>query len=814
MNTTTGNLYLQVYNAPSNKYIEIPSNVGTISFLTTPTGFTSYATTSNFSGFYFSRPVKINKAIEMLPINIGANNTTGNVTYSINIGAGNNDIFTRSSYINAQAVSATNLGILNGSIDSTYSTNLGSYNSFENAQSSLNLGLDNSISGSFKGLNLGFSNSITTGDYNLIFGFNNSINSGLNILLIGTDNTQLAVIENSNILGNFNTAQNVNFLNSFGFSNIFSNLDNSFNLGNSNKYYDSNNITMLNNSNTISGSSSEIILGNSNTLINSSADLIIGSNNITNFTTGNNINGSNNNLINGNSNNIYASQNSISNSNSNYIFGLSNAASGLSNSIVLGLYNSLDQSIINQLYRIELTGITGKAAGQTPFTGITGYRMVKYIGVPGSGGNNNFIAGQFNSTSLNYNSYIIGENNQVLNNANSYIFGTNNYLEENNSSFAFGANNSISGFQNYVIGNNNSVRSGDYNSILIGISHQFTGADKVSSINIASVDSSIEVSPGDIKFNSPNRPKINNEDITIKSDLNEYTKKSEIIQNSGIFDSLKFYDPNYNRLADQVELQTFTYSGKENRYFGAFSGKNSNYDTIYFNGFFREQPISYYTGAFVVQGNKYYWSNDLNYNIIFSNTMTSSGSWMLTSSHNFDTFFYNKSTNTGVFPMTNWIKTGYNIAGLGGLSKGTGITITNFTFDNVIDGVFARETLNASQNLVLKSFNIFGTSAYTSNQGMSVIYGNHTNPKFTPTWLVVDNFSSGVYYRNDNYSSTQTPQSGWVVTGFLGYTGQDPYMPTPFLNGTYGMKLSMGSRQAVIRSSDPTLGTVYIPIYY
>jgi hypothetical protein len=645
MNTTTGNLYLQVYNAPSNKYIEIPSNVGTISFLTTPTGFTSYATTRNFSGFYFSRPVKINKAIEMLPINIGANNTTGNVTYSINIGAGNNDIFTRSSYINAQAVSATNLGILNGSIDSTYSTNLGSCNSFENAQSSLNLGLDNSISGSFKGLNLGFSNSITTGDYNLIFGFNNSINSGLNILLIGTDNTQLAVIENSNILGNFNTAQNVNFLNSLGFSNIFSNLDNSFNLGNSNKYYDSNNITMLNNSNTISGSSSEIILGNSNTLINSSADLIIGSNNITNFTTGNNINGSNNNLINGNSNNIYASQNSISNSNSNYIFGLSNAASGLSNSIVLGLYNSLDQSIINQLYRIELTGITGKAAGQTPFTGITGYRMVKYIGVPGSGGNNNFIAGQFNSTSLNYNSYIIGENNQVLNNANSYIFGTNNYLEENNSSFAFGANNSISGFQNYVIGNNNSVRSGDYNSILIGISHQFTGADKIASVNIASVNNRIEVSPSDIKLTSTNRPKINGENIIIQSEFD--TISNSIKQNSsGLFYTDVFQDPNYDKLADRIILPSFNYNSGASTNITSPQQELTSTSSLSLNNFNIFSTTSY-TGP--------------RFNVIFGNHTNSqfSPAWLVVDRSTSGVYYKNDITPFNATPQTGWIATGF-----------------------------------------------------------------------------------------------------------------------------------------------------------
>ena len=48
MSTPTGNLYLQAYNVESNKYVEIPSSIGTISFVVAPSGFIT-SQTENFS---------------------------------------------------------------------------------------------------------------------------------------------------------------------------------------------------------------------------------------------------------------------------------------------------------------------------------------------------------------------------------------------------------------------------------------------------------------------------------------------------------------------------------------------------------------------------------------------------------------------------------------------------------------------------------------------------------------------------------------------------------------------------------------------
>ena len=97
MSTPTGNLYLQAYNVESNKYVEIPSSIGTISFVVAPSGFIT-SQTENFSGFSFSTPVKVN-ALEMMPINIGVNNVTGSGTWQQNIGSFNSSLFNKIDFI-------------------------------------------------------------------------------------------------------------------------------------------------------------------------------------------------------------------------------------------------------------------------------------------------------------------------------------------------------------------------------------------------------------------------------------------------------------------------------------------------------------------------------------------------------------------------------------------------------------------------------------------------------------------------------------------------------------------------------------------
>ena len=304
------------------------------------------------------------------------------------------------------------------------------------------------------------------------------------------------------------------------------------------------------------------------------------------------------------------------------------------------------------------------------------------------GGIDNFYLGNENKATFNESSFVFGSTNTLLDNNSSYVFGRDNYLENTSTSYIFGDTNSSFGNQNYIIGNNNEVRSGDYNSIFIGINYTPTGNNKVGTISLASVDSKIEINSSEIRLDSPNRPKINGENIIIQSEFD--TISDSLKQNGPTFATNTFQDPYYDKFADKIFLSSFTYD----------------------------------SGA--------------------STSLTSYG-----------------------------------------------------------------QQFSATSTLFLNKFNIFSTTSYTGASGFNVIYGNHTNSQFSPAWLVVDNSTSGVYYKNDITPFNLTPQSGWYATGFMDdgllYTGT---------SNNFGINLVMGSRQAYVSVSTASFGTMYIPAFY
>ena len=811
MSNPTGNVYLQVYNKSAGKFIEIPENVGAIAFVTETGASGVFA----FSGFSFSDSIRIRDRIENMPISLGLGNITGS-KFGGGVGLLNNDSISDIEIITGNYVGNYNFGYGNFSSNSINNYALGGFNYASYNRRCFTLGAINTTSGQFNSLNVGFSNSLNSGEGLSVFGQFNTLDSGLNLTLVGSENT-ISQIQDYLILGSNNTTLkssnhkvlgNTNYLSGNLTGADFS--DSIFSFGDFNTFKNSNFALNFGNNNTYESSYQNINIGNDNTNFDDEQSVIFGSMNDSRGT-GNYIFGENN-TINGFLNNIYGDNNSTNPNDINaVIFGNNNSLSGTNSSYTFGTNNTLNQEIINLLYQVELTGITGTSPGQTLFTGVTGYLMLGgYAGVPGSGGNFNFLVGNNNQTSLNESSYIFGDDNEVLNNLTSYIFGSNNYLEKNTNSYAFGSNNSISGFQNYVFGNNNVIRSGDYNSILIGISHEFTGEFKVASVNIASVDSKIELSPSNLKLSSANRAKFNDENITIASDLNNYLNSSNGLSNSGVFGSFIINDPNYTSLADQIELQSFAYSGKENRYYGGFSGFNASSQNAYnFTGFFRQQPTQFYNGLHTVYGNNFYQSNDENFEILFSKVIDPiTGNWIISPKNSFGFLFYNKSTNTGVFPVLNWITTGSVIESVSGRSPAP-----SFTYSSSFTGFSPKQKINSSTLYTSNYFNNSSNVSYPSTQDVAVLYGNHTNPKFNPTWLIIDKYSSGVYYINNSIASTTTPQTGWTATGFMGYTGRNPEDLNNAIFNT-GIKISLGTRSGIVSSYDPTYGTIYIPFFY
>jgi hypothetical protein len=812
MSNPTGNVYLQVYNKASGKFIEIPENVAAIAFIA-ETGVSGFFP---LSGFSFSNSIRIRNEIRNMPINLGLGNITGSQLGG-SVGSSNGDYLTDIHLITGGFRGNYNFGTSNFSINSVNNYALGIFNYGAYNTRCFTLGAGNINSGQFVSLNLGFSNSLNSGERVSVFGQSNTLDSGLDLILVGSQNT-ISEIKDYLILGSNNQILKSSNHKILGNTNYLSGdisgadfFDSIFSFGDFNTFKNSNFALNFGNNNTYQSSYQNINIGNDNTNFNNQQNVVFGSLNDSQGT-GNYIFG-NTNIINGVVNNIYGDNNSTNSNDVNAtIFGNNNNLSGTNSSSIFGSNNTLDQEIINILYQVELTGITGLGVGQTLFTGVTGYVMLGgYKNIPGSGGNNNFFIGNNNQTSLNQSSYILGDGNQVLNNLTSYVFGSSNYLEKNTNSYAFGSNNSVSGFQNYVIGNNNTIRSGDYNSILIGISHEFTGAYKVASVNIASVDSSIEVAPNEVKINSPTRMKFNNEHVTVASDLNNYLNTSNGLSNSGSFGSYVINDPNYTTLADQIELQSFAYSGRENRYYGGFSGFNASSLNAYnFTGFFRQQPVLFYGGLHSIYGNNFYQSNDQDFEILFSRDVEPvTGNWIISPKSSLGLLFYNKSTNTGIFPVSNWITTGSPA----NITKVTGYNpAPSFTYSSSFTGFSPKQKINSSTLYSSNYFSNFGITSYPSTQDdIAVLYGAHTDPKNNPSWLIIDKYSSGVYYINKSVPLTTTPQTGWIATGYMGYTGRNPEDLT---NALSGIKISLGTRSGIISSYDPTYGTIYVPFFY
>ena len=693
--------------------------------------------TAFLSGFRFNCPVSFPK-IEMEGIDIGdSNNITGFAT-GINIGSRNfiSSSNSKEIYFTIGLTGITglgagqtpftgvtgtalqlvgfrevdeclNLGFSNNADSSNQAYNIGALNSSASSSNLFQVGLNLSSSNLINSTIIGNNNYLLSGEKVLVFGNDNQVYSADELKLIGLNNYAFGyngnvigknntltqgVSSKVNILGDGNILRNSLGLEIFGSVNVFSGIENGLIVGlnnsaNSTGNFKNSNLLILGKNNQVLNSNNEILVGESNKVKDANNNITIGKN--IDLFGNNNLCFGKENTMHGFDDSIYGKLNVSNSSQNNSVFGSSNSLSGANSNTIIGSSNSSNADLLNLLYLQGLTGVTGLGAGQTPFTGVTGYRLGGgYTGIEIVGGNHNFFVGNSNQSTLNTSSYVFGKNNQLLDTQDAYIIGGSNFLEKSINSYIFGQDNNVSGDQNYVIGNNNTLGTGDYNSIFIGISHISTGKNKVSTISLASIDNKIEISPSEIRIDSINRPKINGQNIIIQSEFD--TLADSLKQNGPTFTTNTFQDPYYDKLADKILLSGFTY-------------------------------------------------------------------------------------NSGA---------------------STSLVSPSIRF-------------RATSTLSLNKFNILSTTSYTGARGFNVIYGNHKNPKFSPAWLVVDNSTSGVYYKNDITPLNITPQSGWYTTGFrdngLLYTGT---------SGNFGINLVMDSRSGYMSVKTSSFGTMYIPVFY
>jgi hypothetical protein len=610
---TTGNIYSQVYDPALGKYKEIW------------TGFQPIKVIRRYGDIFSSKLLPYSglsigtldsERILMYPIDIGSLNF--NSGYGVTVGYSNqiyNIAPTGGLNIEAAPISLGESNLISGvesviigngnvKYNSWYSYSLGKANTEQDTAQIYVIGRDNGFSGALEIRALGTNNFFMKSP--------TLPSSGIdvyNLTVIGDNNLFASGVRHVNLLGNNNSlTKQSNYLGIFGNQNTTSNTSGAYNLilGQSNSIESGDNIYVLGFSNVSRKCYDSYTLGRDNVFDSGDANLVLGRFNQSTNASGNNLIG-NTNVFNGDNNNVFGNTNNISlDSVSNIIFGNTNEFSGSNNHLIFGLRNS-DQSS---------SALT--------------------------------VVGTDNTTSSNSSSCIIGQNNEYISNNNSYVFGNQNSAENSNGSFVFGSANSVSGFQNYIIGNNNTVRSGDFNSILIGISSTFTGDYKVASVNIVSVDSSIEVNTSDIKLVSPNRPKINGENIIIQSEFD--TISNSIKQNSsvGLFNSNVFQDPNYTKLADRIILPSFNYNSGASTNITSPQQELTGTSSLSLNNFNIFSTTSY-TGP--------------RFNVIFGNHTNSqfSPAWLVVDRSTSGVYYKNDIIPFNATPQSGWTATGFAV---------------------------------------------------------------------------------------------------------------------------------------------------------
>lgn len=789
MSATTGQVYLQIYNNNLNKFTEFPSGLAKLNLVIRPTGVGIFP----FSGLSISN-INIDK-IDTDAVNIGKTN----IIFDKGVSIGRlNSSFPRANILNADNI---NIGASNSASGSNL-INIGAGNSLDDVSSSLNIGRTSKVYKSSLVNNIGSFNNVSgintlfnLGSYNIFvrsksaeqakasdvwevytFGDYNSFISGArNIINIG-DGNYFQVARNATLLGNNNSIYDSNIT---GYSSIT--------IGDDNSSSESTQYIVFGIGNNIYSSQQQIVIGMNNSNINqnpTTGNLIVG---FENATSGNNnyILGENNFIL-GNQAFILGDGNTtLLNGNSDVIIGSTNLVSGTYNNYIFGDNNNIGRYNTGTLHNFYI--------GQSNLS---------------NSGSNNYVIGYSNDSSIINDSYIIGKENIIKNTNENYIFGTNN---------------EISGLGTFVIGRDNTIKTGDYNSILIGYDYQETGRNKDNTIMLYSSDGSFEISQDGINMYSDIRPKYNNSEIIMGEDLQGYAKEEYVLGQSGFYNNTIFQDPSYNFNADEIQLQTFNYSGRGERYktSGILSFTGLNYDgslyTFEYNNYFNKIPSILFTGQNKnIVGPYFYESKDKDLFISYTSDLipdplpvnfSAQTLWTIRRYQGNGAFYINRNQDYNTLPLTGWIATGLN--GFSGGNPAPALElITEFT------GVFYQQKIKQGFN---KAYNFNSIVSYPSDD-ISVIYGNHTNPQFEPTWLIVDNLSSGVYYINNNYSENQTPQTGWSITGFRGasgfYTNPDS-APIVKLQGRTGINLSMGTRVGVISTNvESAGGRIYIPYFY
>jgi len=409
-----------------------------------------------------------------------------------------------------------------------------------------------------------------------------------------------------------------------------------------------------------------------------------------------------------------------------------------------------------------------------------------------TGDDSNCIFGRDNESTLNKESHIIGDDNLISNSSNLNFFGNFSEIKGLTDSTAIGeVNNLNNSFGITVIGKGNNV-TGLLNGIIVGEynaqGHLNTGNKILPATGLAGKNLYV--------FGRSNNGKNNQNLFTFgESNIGLDSYNSYIIGNENI--ASKAFN-------SYVFGQSNSISGSQNYVIGNNNEvRSGDYNSIFIGinytptGANKTATISLAAADSKIEINPSEIRLDSvtrpkinGENIIIqsefdtiADSLKQNGPTF--STNTFQDSYYDKLSNKVFLPSFNY-------------KTGASNTLTS-----------AAGEASAVSNLFLNKFNIFGPTSYTGVSGFNIIYGNHTSSKFSPAWLVVDNSTSGVYYKNDITPFNITPQSGWYATGFR--DGSRLYTGT---SNNFGVNLRIGTTSGYMSVNTSSFGTIYIPFFY
>jgi len=409
-----------------------------------------------------------------------------------------------------------------------------------------------------------------------------------------------------------------------------------------------------------------------------------------------------------------------------------------------------------------------------------------------TGDDSNCIFGRDNQSTLNKESHIIGDDNLISNSNNLNFFGNFSEIKGLTDSTAIGeVNNLNNSFGITVIGKGNNI-TGLLNGIIVGEynaqGHLNTGDNILPPTGLAGKNLYV--------FGRSNNGKNNENLFTFgESNIGLDSYNSYIIGNENIaseaFNSYVFGQSN-------------SISGSQNYVIGNNNEVRSGDRNSIFIGINYTPTGANKTATISLAAvNSKIEINPSDIRLDSVNRPKINGENIIIQSE-FDTIANSLNQNGPTFATNKFQDPYYD-------KLADKIFLSSFEYDSGASTslVSPSQEFGATSTLFLNKFNIFNTTSYTGVGGFNVIYGNHTNSQFSPAWLVVDNSTSGVYYKNDITPFDITPQSGWYATGFI-----DGDLLHTGTSNNFGINLVMGSRQGYMSVNTASYGTMYVPFFY